>query len=1157
LEPVRKITGLGVQITGHLRILEYTDHETYEKRLVNRVLLNRRNAVHKENAVNLIVNAMTNRANCTINQMWFGNGGTTLSDTGVITFKTPNVTGDANLYSPVYFQMVDDTLGAQPGNQMAVRHISNSFFTDMEIRCLIDANQPFGQLPDDMVQPLFLKTTNAPGSPPPTTQFYFDEIGLKLADGTLITHVIFVPILKTASSLIEVVYTLRMAIIAPGIPAPTPVNATVDLVGQEGSSDVGDLTVDIPPPPGEFTMGWESYASYHALEVTAGGVGINYLPTSNSGADNLGNFILGDTVVSPNGVTLYTLNNTGLWNAIDAWFGSPLVTRTPSIGVDSNACILSSINNGKYILAYGEATSPHDPSGDIFKWYALLDPQSDVANPTVLGAIGYNTFAVGVPYLDFLYTSGTGNQSDTDPIIVIGDNGFGGGTFYIELLPSPSDIKTGTYRSGWAGTNPYGGFVYGPCEIPYNFWYPISNADLSNSLYVQNQGGAFALPSAAGGTNLYLYFNEPYTHFCVTGGFLLFPCVEVQNVLGPEFPDGSIIKIELSTAPINFASITRTATSGNQHDGMFLGNSGGATATYTVDNTNWGVPFPEENTYPSQSGTVIPFEDTTQDGIATQVTIPANTQTSLAVFFSRRTGTITNLTLNLANSISGHIVFGIFSNSDNVYSQVGVTSNVLTNPSAGNITVTFGTPVPVTYQGFYFVLALSDTSFELMGSNQPLAEGVIQGNQYSGVFDSTNTLPIGYEFAQPYGSGLTTFNGFSYSDVFLDAYPWVKATYGNTTAGSNNSIGYFPMVSTQNNGDASVWQVTFAMIDPTNEVWASLRIFNYDTTGVATLFEHITGPIDTVSPPRGQVGVSLNDNVPLIYGAQNPLLSLDSEGQAFIAGFGSKTSVSAKNTQSVTFDGSTNINIASPSGAPSGNGVGTLSFWFNSTLSQFVPMMVLSGTNSPIQIRFDGSGNLKFILTNGSNSVTFNMSIDGYSGDFVVNGWHHICASWNTNLEEPFMLFWQNAEGFAPFASRPNGQTGTGQYFTLDYAACTNWNFFGADGLIEAYNGLITEVWFAPGVFINLTDVFQYQMFAGPAGPYQLTAAINGPQSQIFYPAPLGDNGEAPLSAWPSGQQLPFAYFGSNPSFGTNHGYGGTATVTGSLPDGGSSPYGS
>jgi hypothetical protein len=243
LDQLKQKTGLGIRIHGHLKILEYATHGAYEAKVPTRTLLIRRNAVDKENAVILIVKALTNRATSSIFQMVFGNGGTTLTD-GTVTFNSPNVSGpNPNLYNPVFFQMVDDTLGALPGNQMAIRHIRSSMFTDMEVRCLIDTNQPFGQLTTNTVQgELSLPViSTATTFGPFRSQFSFDEIGLFLADGTLITHVVFVPILKTANSLIEVVYTLRIAV---GLPPPEPL--VLDLVGVAAATSAGVLLANEP-----------------------------------------------------------------------------------------------------------------------------------------------------------------------------------------------------------------------------------------------------------------------------------------------------------------------------------------------------------------------------------------------------------------------------------------------------------------------------------------------------------------------------------------------------------------------------------------------------------------------------------------------------------------------------------------------------------------------------------------------------------------------------------------------------------------------------------------------------------------------------------------------------------------------------------------------
>ncbi len=186
-----------IGLEGHLKIFGYDEGSDEPV-----VLLNKRNAIHREHAAILIARAIANRDNGSIFSMHFGSGGATIDPLGNITYATPNTTGAADLNVPVYFEVVDDNSGAPAGNQMAVRHTNGTLFADVEIRCVIDKNEPFGQAAFDS-----LGTTNINNS-----TFVFDEIGLKTEDGLLITHVVFSPIEKSANRIIEVVYVLRITV---------------------------------------------------------------------------------------------------------------------------------------------------------------------------------------------------------------------------------------------------------------------------------------------------------------------------------------------------------------------------------------------------------------------------------------------------------------------------------------------------------------------------------------------------------------------------------------------------------------------------------------------------------------------------------------------------------------------------------------------------------------------------------------------------------------------------------------------------------------------------------------------------------------------------------------------------------------------------------
>lgn len=191
-----------LKIIGHVKMFEYEDRSQVGTD-TGRVILDKYNAVHPENMSILVARAVANRENGAIHSMYFGTGGATIDPLGNVQYASPNTTGAADLHVPVYFEVIDDTDNAPAGNQLAVRHIGGTLFSDVEARCILDKDEPFGQPLTDNVGPTNLNTD----------QFVFDEIGLKTADGLLVTHIVFTPIQKASNRIIEVVYLLRYRII--------------------------------------------------------------------------------------------------------------------------------------------------------------------------------------------------------------------------------------------------------------------------------------------------------------------------------------------------------------------------------------------------------------------------------------------------------------------------------------------------------------------------------------------------------------------------------------------------------------------------------------------------------------------------------------------------------------------------------------------------------------------------------------------------------------------------------------------------------------------------------------------------------------------------------------------------------------------------------
>lgn len=174
------------------------------------ILVDRKNAIHYENFSEALAKSITagplnandsESASGFIKTMAFGNGGTDVSPTGVITYKTPNYTGvNAILYNQTYSKVISQqfSVNADPvNNRMTVSHLVGKAYTDILVSCRLEYNEPNDQLAFDT-------TTDA------NSTYVFDELGLKSAGGKLLTHVIFHPVQKSQNRLIQIDYTIRV-----------------------------------------------------------------------------------------------------------------------------------------------------------------------------------------------------------------------------------------------------------------------------------------------------------------------------------------------------------------------------------------------------------------------------------------------------------------------------------------------------------------------------------------------------------------------------------------------------------------------------------------------------------------------------------------------------------------------------------------------------------------------------------------------------------------------------------------------------------------------------------------------------------------------------------------------------------------------------------
>lgn len=186
-----------VKMSGHIHAY-YPDN--------NETLLDVWNGIHYENMSVALADSLANRTTGYIEEMHFGNGGTSVDPTGVIAYLPPNTTGqNADLYNPTYYKVVNDlsSLNTDPTrNFLEVRHTSEAVYTDILVSCLLDFGEPAGQAAFD-------NTENLDG------EFVFDELGLKswegvAGEGNLLTHAIFHPAQKALNRLLKIDYTLRI-----------------------------------------------------------------------------------------------------------------------------------------------------------------------------------------------------------------------------------------------------------------------------------------------------------------------------------------------------------------------------------------------------------------------------------------------------------------------------------------------------------------------------------------------------------------------------------------------------------------------------------------------------------------------------------------------------------------------------------------------------------------------------------------------------------------------------------------------------------------------------------------------------------------------------------------------------------------------------------
>jgi hypothetical protein len=131
-----------------------------------------------------------------ITRLDYGNGGTFIDGVGLVSYRSPLVSGESGgMYNKTYEKSVNTV---DPENSITVVPYASNNYTDIVLTATLDWNEPAGQALTD--------TSSGDG----VTDFIFDEIAIATEAGLYLTHLIFHPIEKSANRRIQIVYTIRI-----------------------------------------------------------------------------------------------------------------------------------------------------------------------------------------------------------------------------------------------------------------------------------------------------------------------------------------------------------------------------------------------------------------------------------------------------------------------------------------------------------------------------------------------------------------------------------------------------------------------------------------------------------------------------------------------------------------------------------------------------------------------------------------------------------------------------------------------------------------------------------------------------------------------------------------------------------------------------------
>ena len=161
------------------------------------IVVDTNNAIHFGNLTATLAKAFSGSLDGHARYMVFGNGGSSVTTTGQISYRSPNVSSIRDSSAMLYNQTFSKDMSVNTDTDNISFNLSNANFADIQFKATLNFGEPNGQDSTDTA-------INNDGD------YVFDELGIQAYDNTLITHVLFHPVQKSLNRALEIDYTIRI-----------------------------------------------------------------------------------------------------------------------------------------------------------------------------------------------------------------------------------------------------------------------------------------------------------------------------------------------------------------------------------------------------------------------------------------------------------------------------------------------------------------------------------------------------------------------------------------------------------------------------------------------------------------------------------------------------------------------------------------------------------------------------------------------------------------------------------------------------------------------------------------------------------------------------------------------------------------------------------